>query len=703
MSEYIDFYGSITRNQNTSKSESSNSSNSKKKPNQYKIYSTYIQNYDQNDSQVKKLKLNEQKETRVECSEEEMEQEEPKQDFSESFIGLKTFQYENVFTDFANNDYLIICLEKNSGKNNLLFKGRCSFALLFGFVQINGFEINDHQSKWYQLYSPETNSHLAILNKQDMPGSEFNELEYQNILRKLRNNFNLNIEAISNDKFREFLVKNNFHTGTSSLLVIRPLKSQLCNYICYFDNFQQVYQNSLGFNENEINRSDMNQFDCSLHKFGIFPVSEEFFNAVHIENDNERLVIEEVLLDSDKNTEGSVIMPCGGKDVGKSTFLRYLMNRLLNKYQHVAYIDCDPGQSEFTLASCLSFNLISEPLFGPPHTHLNHNGPNKKCYFLGHLSPNDIPGVYLHYLQKCFEEYLSLKSRSNKVIPLVINTMGWNNGLGLCLLKETMIMFKPSHVIQINHPVEANKNMPILDYEWIKTADGWPAKNRFQNLRTELNLNYKLITLKSNAPCKNSKFTRNPPQKSLSAKDHRNIAILAYFAKLNESDVYFKPIHHLRPYRISWSKLALHVIHSRVDYEQFFRVFNASLVCLSSIDQKFIKRRHENKELPGYLNLFEYTVDIKCLGFGIVRGINMETKEFYILTPEPIEILNQVNLLCKGMLNLPMEFFCEQESMTPSPYMSIACSNQNRTSFDQISNEPLQRKYLIHQTVNKKN
>lgn len=197
--------------------------------------------------------------------------------------------------------------------------------------------------------------------------------------------------------------------------------------------------------------------------------------------------------------------------------------------------------------------------------------------------------MYLHYLRKCYDEFIDLKSRLSLKIPLVINTMGWNQGLGLCLLKESILLFKPSHVIQINHPIEANKNMPILDIEWLKNCDGWPASKRFEKEKqSEKNMFYKLMTLKSNVPSKNSKFTKHPLQKNLSAKDHRNLAILAYFSKLNEFDVYFRPIHHIRPYRISWSKLALHVTHLKVEYEQLFRVFNASLVCLANVDKKFV-------------------------------------------------------------------------------------------------------------------
>lgn len=117
------------------------------------------------------------------------------------------------------------------------------------------------------------------------------------------------------------------------------------------------------------------------------------------------------------------------------------------------------------------------------------------------------------------------------------------------------------------------------------------------------------------------------------------------------------------------------------------------------------------------MNLYEDDVDIKCLGFGkvgvkekiflfnfllgIVRAINIESKEFYILTPEPLDVLNEVNLLCKGMLNLPLEFFYEQDCTAPCPYLTLA--NQLHTSnSNQLSNEPIQRKYLIHQNLSKK-
>jgi polynucleotide 5'-hydroxyl-kinase GRC3/NOL9 len=246
------------------------------------------------------------------------------------------------------------------------------------------------------------------------------------------------------------------------------------------------------------------------------------------------------------------------------------------------------------------------------------------CYFLGHLSPNDVPGHYMACLRACYDDFLQYKSslKQTEKIPLIINTMGWNQGLGLCLLKESIMLFKPNILVQLNHPVEANKNMPLLDKNWLATTDGWPPSfnkttnnkalvnknNRYDcnasksfssneclesmdidvNIDLYSNINYNLVILKSGAPFKSNKFQTKSPQKRFSARDHRNIAILAYFSSLFDPKSFFTPINYLRPYKLSWSKVNLHVNHSRIDYDQLLRVFNASLVGLCQIDPKYV-------------------------------------------------------------------------------------------------------------------
>lgn len=231
---------------------------------------------------------------------------------------------------------------------------------------------------------------------------------------------------------------------------------------------------------------------------------------------------------------------------------------------------------------------------GPPHTHIGHSDANRACYFLGHLSPNDVPSAYLDCLRRCLSDF---ESHTGPKLPLVVNTMGWNQGLGLCLLKESILLFKPTHVVQINHPIEANKNMPVLDTSWLSTASGWPPTKRLRDQDDSSSMSidlptYKLYAIKSPVPRAQASvieeaYKSNPTKKKLSPRDHRNLAILAYFSRMQDSNT-FVSIHHLRPYRISWSKIGLYVSHMRIDLSQLFNVFNASLVGLCSCDPKYV-------------------------------------------------------------------------------------------------------------------
>jgi polynucleotide 5'-hydroxyl-kinase GRC3/NOL9 len=652
------------------------------------------------------------------------------------FIGMQTFasSASSVFSDFIERVGLtIVCLDsverRPQTKSKLCFKGKCRITLIHGEISINGYDlksskvIDSSMTKWYDLYSAETNSFLSISTNSTAPlevntnALLLNERQREDLLNKLQLNCDFTMDTDQKKQLNEFLLKNDFTAETSSLIVLQELKSQMCNYLSYYENFHHIYQAANGLMIEE-----ERDFDSKLAKMGVFPVQVQNFNAIKMETSEEKLVADDILNHRDGiKKQLPVTMACGGKDVGKSTLLRYLINSLLNKYSKVAYIDCDPGQCEFTLSGCISLNVVTEPLFGPPHTHIAHTSShNKSCYFLGHLTPSDGPAHYMQCLRQCHQDFLNLKDEH---LPLVINTMGWNQGLGLCLLKETILLFRPTHLIQINHPIEANKNMPILDKNWLQKSEGFrhvkPVKPDDQTILSDSNLHlpsYKLLTLKSQTPYKTAQFQLKSSQKRFSSRDHRTIAILAYFSRLQEPNVGIKPVHHLKPYKIRWSKLGVHISHAKVDYDELFRVFNAALVGLCQVDSKHITKKKDYPDfLPGYLNSIDREnknapVLYKCLGFGIIRGINMETNEFYILTPDSIENLNQVNLLVKGMLNTPTEFFFEQDSESPCPYLSLSDSMQsgnkhepNGIDLNAACGKPIQRKYLIHQAHSQKN
>lgn len=66
-----------------------------------------------------------------------------------------------------------------------------------------------------------------------------------------------------------------------------------------------------------------------------------------------------------------IILICGNRNQGKSTFCRLLLNQMLHEYdQNVAYLETDLGQSEFSPPGQISLHLLKYPNIGPPFCHL---------------------------------------------------------------------------------------------------------------------------------------------------------------------------------------------------------------------------------------------------------------------------------------------------------------------------------------------
>ena len=123
--------------------------------------------------------------------------------------------------------------------------------------------------------------------------------------------------------------------------------------------------------------------------------------------------------------EPLVVFVCGAKDSGKSTYLRYLINKCLSQATlrpKITFLDCDIGQSEFTPSGSISLiNDLTEPLLGPAASHLKK--PLKSFYFGNIKVENDKIVNYLNYVKSSFDYH-----RNEQQDLLVVNTMGWGSG-----------------------------------------------------------------------------------------------------------------------------------------------------------------------------------------------------------------------------------------------------------------------------------
>lgn len=139
------------------------------------------------------------------------------------------------------------------------------------------------------------------------------------------------------------------------------------------------------------------------------------------------------------------LMVTGGKGVGKSTLLRYLVNRHLHQpYPRLLFIDLDIGQPELFVPQTVSCSIIDAPLLGHG---LFLNKQPERAYVVGHVN-----------IVMCAEQYaravrqLLSYCRGNpdyQGIPWLINTMGYNKGFGLELMALIVDCVQPTDVVQI--------------------------------------------------------------------------------------------------------------------------------------------------------------------------------------------------------------------------------------------------------------
>jgi hypothetical protein len=232
-----------------------------------------------------------------------------------SFVGVDAFDSsEEIFSDLIDQNLILICLdsERRSRKERFCFKGCCSFGLIYGHVQTNGYKIKNTELnpnefmrsplKWFELYSPETNSYLNVSNKQNenIDPNNVPENAADSLIQKIITN--LNVTTPIEDRLRDFLGRNDFSLSSSSLIAVTFLKSQLANYINYFDNFKTVYQQTS--KSDAENRAQAVKLTARLAKGGIFPVSEENLNAVHTESSEENAIVDQLIGKASNQNEG---------------------------------------------------------------------------------------------------------------------------------------------------------------------------------------------------------------------------------------------------------------------------------------------------------------------------------------------------------------------------------------------------------------
>ncbi|XP_042878211.1 polynucleotide 5'-hydroxyl-kinase NOL9-like isoform X2 [Penaeus japonicus] len=348
-------------------------------------------------------------------------------------------------------------------------------------------------------------------------------------------------------------------------------------------------------------------------------------------------------------------VPCivviGGQKVGKSTFFRYIVNNLLSMQgsKGVLCLDLDPGQTELTMPTCLTFSHVKSPLLGPPYTHMTvGSSESSKQILIGTITPDFVMQKYLNAVQS-----LSTFCHNYESLPLVINTMGWTSGAGIDIMLDVIRITQPTHVFQI-FGSKRHFNYPfVMDSETVGSREG--------GIVTEPGspkLEYRLVPFNSISVLKLNMCT---------PANLREIAVLSHFSKIINQESKNKKSSMKGIVKVKWCDVVLHVFNVDVPREKTLQALNASLVTLCKVDPNDVVTisPHHPKQLVE-------DADFKdIIGWGIVRGIDPLTQELYVLTDLSEEtVASSVNAIIMPELHLPTHAYTLfAESSDDAPYL----------------------------------
>ena len=378
----------------------------------------------------------------------------------------------------------------------------------------------------------------------------------------------------------------------------------------------------------------------------------------------------------DRQENPIVALVTGAKKVGKSTFVKMAVNRLLSAQNKVAVIDLDLGQSEFGPPGSVSLHLLdpSDLSFGPgwclPRAPV-------RSHFFGDTSPKDDPGRYLRSIQDIiawFRCNLQRPSGGQPMIPLVVNTQGWTKGLGADLAMKIETMLRPSHIYEIVPPKGAEpstpaptRGQPYLDQDGAMLATGASI------LKLE-------GAASAFAPMQNNNFSSTGTGSNMiavsntrvTAADSRTLSIMSYLHATRLADTTKKrtewdlsrPLLAFEPLVINVRQGLTGGIHvlplgSSVPDRMKLAAINASLVAIvavplsgditgGSTDENVWKAAFAKPRPTPEMGA-------TSLGLGLVRSVDPENGQVHLVTPAPLEVpVGHGLALVKGAFELPI-------------------------------------------------
>ncbi|XP_024889942.1 polynucleotide 5'-hydroxyl-kinase NOL9 [Temnothorax curvispinosus] len=530
----------------------------------------------------------------------------------------------------------IVIVIMESG-NRLCFTGKLLVKVLYGAVKIYGSILNSSTGPT-EVYSPRGYSNIAIETSEEFPEGSVDEvwttLAAEGITRDLESELQVNVDNVRPGM--AVLVLQNFENNLTLFLK---------THFPYFRLFPNVK------NPHYFSWTDPKRAEIILQSNLRLEQNDDFNYRRLITDPCITTDVAEKMLSRWRANEWSCTLIAGGKNVGKSTSVRCLINSLLRTSEKVVLVDVDPGQAECTPSGCISYSLIEEPLMGPNFTHLK--APVYQL-FIDDISVSRCVTRYLEGIKMLIERLKESPVLSR--LPIVVNTMGFTQSLGWDIAIFTIKLIRPSIILQIMSSKKKNNYNDVLSAEVVNKQEcTWTfCDERFINWNRPCEHDLCIIYSQAETvAARTNEWNMQPYQQ-------RELVMMSYLSGIvrdeNDSLQYNTgpslSINEAVPYTAPFS--SLRIIPQRlfgVPASRALSVINGNIVALCGIDLTE-ESAQESEGISSLRVLTQRSPLCTCYGFGIIRGVDMERQEVFINTPLPLSMMQHVNCLA-GCIPVP--------------------------------------------------
>jgi len=349
----------------------------------------------------------------------------------------------------------------------------------------------------------------------------------------------------------------------------------------------------------------------------------------------------------------------------------------------VALLDTDVGQPELGPPGLVSLRHVAAPLLGPAHAHgrASHVAAAALSFF-GAVSPAAEPAAFLRAVEDTLAVYYTASATAEEAgvsagsdgatetptqplasLPLLVNTCGWVQGLGLQLLADTLAVVQPTLLIVLERaPGSGRANTSAASFplaEVLPTSGRLPLVMRIAALEPIARAPRAVASAEGGVA---------PPSAPLAptAAEARDLQLLAYFGAVPRdarslpasskgyasSPAWGAAVGRLlaaTPYAVSASALRLELLHhAPLSRSEMLVSLNAAVVGLLTDD-----------------------TSAACVGLAIVRSVDAASGTLLLVTPIPPEQLRLVTRLLRGSIDLPVALLQPTRETAASDYLSV--------------------------------